>query len=96
MNLNVKLKVVLAGIFLIWVSNSGCMTNVIAKECSFYEPMDLSPESEAFLDRPEDLKEEDTVLLGPSGGKYYRYAPDKLFEDMKPAFRNKRNGKKTC
>jgi len=82
---------------LIWVS-SGCalfQAPVIAKECSFYEYPDLSPESDAFLDMPKDIKPKDTVV-DIDGQKFYSHAPDWLFDDLKPMFRNKRNAKKSC
>lgn len=96
MNTKEKLRIILAGIFLIWVSNIGCFTRIIAKECSFYEYPDLSPKSDVFLDMPEDINPKDTVIINEKGQAFYSHAPDFLFNDLKPMFRNKYNAKKNC
>jgi hypothetical protein len=89
MNTGAKLSVIAGMILLVC---SAC-TTIVGKECAFIEISDWSEESKNFLRMPESG---DGVYTDEQGIKYYSHAPEFLFEDMKPTFRNNRNAKKYC
>jgi hypothetical protein len=92
MNTSAKLKIMIGIALLIC---SGCAT-YHGKECSFIEISEWSEKSQNFLRMPEGFSEKDITYTDELGIIYYSHAPEFLFEDMKPTFRNNRNAKKHC
>jgi hypothetical protein len=92
MNTSTKLKILIGILLLIC---SGCSTTM-GKECAFIEITEWSEESKNFLRMPRGFSQIDITYTDENGIVYYSHAPDFLFEDMKPTFRNNRNSKKHC